>query len=87
MVIGKDQLVDLIEVNDNNFVTSTIDLPEGKYYVKELDVTFPYTLSVEKRDFDLKYTNHKDEFVVSQGELLKNKYEKGRKSIISTCLG
>ena len=81
VVIGKDQLVDLIEVNDNNFVTSTIDLPEGKYYVKELDVTFPYTLSVEKRDFDLKYTNHKDEFVVSQGELLKNKYEKGSISL------
>ena len=75
-VIPKDALVDLIEIEGESDVTSTIDLPEGKYYVKELFVSYPYTPSTEVRDFDLKYTdNSTQEFVVYKGEDMENDYE------------
>lgn len=76
VLIPKDKLVDIIEVDENNpDVTSTIDLPEGRYYVKELETSFPYTIGSEIKYFELNYTDNNDEFVVKQGTEYVNNYE------------
>ncbi len=83
VVIPKDKLVDVIEVEgDNANVTSTIDLPEGEYYVQELEASYPYSVKADKQYFTLKYTNTNDEFVVIEGEKFTNTYEKADVSLI-----
>ena len=76
-LIGKDSLVDLIEVEGENVdVTSTIDLPEGKYYVKEVYASYPYTKSEEIQEFNLQYNNNpRQEFIVIEGEKVVNTAE------------
>ena len=76
IVIPQGKLVDVIEVEgDNANVTSTIDLPEGEYYVQELETSYPYSVNDEKRYFTLEYTNNDDEFVVIEGKKFVNKPE------------
>ncbi len=76
VLIGKDKLVDIIEIEgDNADVTSTIDLPQGEYYVQELYASYPYSVSDEKQYFNLEYTNNTDEFVVKQGDKFTNTYD------------
>ena len=83
IVIPQGKLVDVIEVEgDNANVTSTIDLPEGEYYVQELEASYPYTKSEEKQYFTLKHTNNIDEFVVTGGEKFTNTYEGADVSLI-----
>ena len=73
VVIPKDSLVDLIEIEGTTDVTSKIDLPEGKYYAKELYVSSPYTPSTEIREFDLKYNgNSTQQLVVVKGDDMIN---------------
>ena len=55
MVISPDTLVDLLEVDGDNYVETATDFPEGDYYVKELYVSFPYALSTDTVDFTLAY--------------------------------
>ena len=75
-VIPEDSLVDLIWTDEDNDVTSTIDLPEGTYYVKELYASYPYTKSIETQEFTLNYNgNDKQEFVVKQGDAINNTYD------------
>jgi hypothetical protein len=82
-VISSNKLVDLIEIDGNGSVTSKIDLPEGEYYVKELYVTYPYTLSSNKNEFTLKYNgDSSQEFVVTQGEQVVNSYVSGTITLI-----
>ncbi len=82
-LIGKDKLVDIIEVEgDNADVTSTIDLPKGKYYVQELEASYPYKVSEEKQYFSLEYTNNTDEFVVKAGETFNNTYDSASITLI-----
>ena len=82
-VIPANRLVDLIEVDENGHVTSTIDLPEGTYYVEELYVSYPYTKSVERQEFALQYNgNSKQEFVVKQGRDVENTYDSATLTLI-----
>jgi|GEM_PF-6031310 len=53
--IKKDDMVELIEVDGDCTVESKADLPEGKYYIKELYASFPYSTSSKIVDFELKY--------------------------------
>ena len=89
--IPANKLVDLIEVDENGHVTSTVDLPEGTYYVEELYVSYPYTKSVERQEFTLKYNgNSKQEFVVKQGRDVENTYDSATLTLIklsSTTIG
>ena len=55
VVIEPDTLVDMLEVDGDNFVETTTDLPDGDYYVKELYVSFPYALSTDIVEFTLAY--------------------------------
>ena len=54
IVIDANKLVDLREANNDTLIT-TVELPKGKYYVKELYVTYPYMLNNEQVDFELNY--------------------------------
>ena len=75
-IIPSNMLMDLIWADENGDVTSTIDLPEGTYYVKELYASYPYTISTETVDFVLKYTDDSNqEFVVVEGPDFTNDYE------------
>ena len=91
VVIPANKLVDLIEVTKDDDVTSTIDLPEGAYYAKELYTTYPYTLDTNTQEFVLKY-NGKDtqEFVVESGKDVINVPESATLTLIklsSTTIG
>ena len=76
IIIPKDSLVDLIEYTkgEEDDVTSSIDLPQGKYYVRELEVSFPYTKCEEKREVELLYTGTQDEFVTYSTDKMVNTY-------------
>lgn len=77
-VIPKDSLVDLVEINGSTDVISDRDLPQGKYYVKELYTSAPYTTNSKITEFELKYNdNSEQEYVVVEGEEYKNKPETG----------
>ena len=91
VVIPANKLVDIIEVTKDDNVTSTIDLPEGTYYAKELYVTYPYTLDTDSQEFTLKYNgNNKQEFVIEKGKDVVNKTETTSLTLIklsSTTIG
>ena len=91
VVIPANKLVDIIEVTKDDNVTSTIDLPEGTYYAKELYVTYPYTLDTNLQEFTLKYNgNNKQEFVIEKGKDVVNKTETTSLTLIklsSTTIG
>ena len=53
-------MVELIEVDGDCTVESKADLPEGKYYIKELYASFPYSTSDKIVDFELKYHGNDD---------------------------
>ncbi len=83
VAIGKDKLVDLIEVDEDGDVTSYIDLPQGTYYVKELYASYPYTASTEEVDYTLNYNgNSKQEFVVVSGDEFTNTYDSASITLI-----
>ena len=56
-VIPKGGLVDIVEVEGNSEVVSTVDLPKGQYVVKELYTSFPYSISTEEKVVELEYTD------------------------------
>ena len=91
VVIAKDSLMDIIKIeNDEISITSTIDLPEGKYYVKELDTSFPYTISEEIKEVTLSYVENNLEYVTAQLDKFINEYEKATVTLIkvsSSTLG
>ena len=65
-----DDLVDLLEIENDGTVELEADLPEGKYYVKELFATYPYGINSDQIEFELKHVGntdlvevHGDEFV------------------------
>ena len=60
-VIGKDELVDVIKTDDENKLRNNVELPEGKYYVKELYVSSPYAKTNDTDEFSVEYKNNKDE--------------------------
>jgi len=88
VVIPKDALVDLVEINGSTDVISDRDLPKGKYYVKELYTSAPYTINSKITEFELKYNgNSEQEYVVVEGEEYKNKPVDGDFVIIKLSSG
>ena len=91
VVIAKGSLIDIIKIEGEEIsVTSTIDLPEGKYYVKELDTAFPYTVSEDIQEVTLSYVANNLEYVVTQLDKFVNDYEKATVTLIkvsSSTLG
>lgn len=70
--IAVDDLVEVIVVDENFQATSKIELPEGKYYVKEIDVSNPYILSTDVYDFTVEYTDNQDrvlEYTINRGKV------------------
>ena len=59
-VLGQDELVDIMIMDNNNNVASNVNLPEGTYYVKELYVSNPYEKSNEQYDFTVEFINSED---------------------------
>ena len=77
IVIDANDMVDLLEADDDTLV-KTVELPKGKYYVQELYVSYPYKLSNEKVDFELKYKREGNEDVVEvPGPDIVNEVEYG----------
>ena len=51
--------------------TDSIDLPEGEYYVKELEASYPYTILDETKNVTLKYdSNGKEKLTFGAGEFI-----------------
>ena len=83
IVIHEDDLVDVIRIEgDEEDATSTIDLPEGKYYVQEIDASYPYSLSEEIREVELKYSGNTDEYITYETEGFSNEYEKATLALV-----
>ena len=71
-ILGQDELIDIMVMDEENVVKNNIDIPEGKYYVKELKVSNPYELSKEQYEFDVEYVDsqNKDiELTVNNGKV------------------
>ena len=60
-VLGKDELVDIMIMDENNNLKNNVELPEGEYYVKELYVSSPYEKINEQYEFNVEYLNNTDE--------------------------
>ena len=76
VVIPQDSLIDIIEYtkSEEDDVTSTIDLPAGKYYVEELEVSYPYTMSKEKIEVELTYDGSQNEFLTFEAGKMVNTF-------------
>ncbi len=83
VLIRKDSLVNIMEMNSEGIVESTIDLPEGKYYVRELETSRPYHISLDEYEFDVVYDKTKEdlEYTINDGKV-KNEIEYASMSII-----
>ncbi|MBO5477391.1 MAG: hypothetical protein J6A15_06560 [Clostridia bacterium] len=83
IVISKKSLVDVIRIEgEEDNATSTIDLPEGKYYVQEVDASYPYSLSEDIIDVELKYNGNTNEFVTTRAEGFTNTYDSATLTLI-----
>ena len=60
IVLYKDNLVELINVLGDCTVETKADLPEGKYYIKELYASYPYSIKTDEVDFELKYDGNQE---------------------------
>ena len=91
IVISKGDLVDIIKIEgEEKDVTSTIDLPEGKYYVQELATSYPYTINSKVINIELKYNGNKNEYITKEAEGITNTYESATLTLIkvsSSTLG
>ena len=91
IIIPRDSLLDVIRVeNDEEDVTSNVDLPKGTYYVQELATSYPYEVSKEKREVTLTYKGTDDEYVTYTMDKVTNKFDKGTITLIklsSSTLG
>ncbi len=77
-VIDPDTLMDVIEVVGNNYVETDTDFPEGKYYVKEIYVSYPYAISNKVVNFELEYNDDGvTKKVTVEGEEIDNTPEFG----------
>ena len=83
VVIRKDDLVDLIKIEgEETDAMSTIDLPEGKYYVQELDASYPYSVSEEIVEVELTYKGNEHEYVTERAEGFTNTYDSSTLALI-----
>ena len=84
VVIPQDSLVDIIEYtkSEEDDVTSTIDLPAGKYYVEELKVSYPYTKSKETIKVELTHDGSQNEFITFEAGKIVNTFHSTTLSLI-----
>ena len=81
IVILKDALVDLIYLNEKGNNSTIIDLPQGKYYLKELQTGIAYQLDNNKYDFQLIFD---DENTYTQVFNIENSIKRYTIEIIKT---
>ena len=82
-VVPQDGLLDVITIKgEETYVSSTVDLPAGTYYVKELKASYPYTISQDKNYVTLEHMDNDEEYVTIQMQGIKNDYEKGNVTLI-----
>ncbi len=67
VLINKDSLVGLLNLDSNNKTIEQYDLPIGEYYIKELKTNVGFLLDSDKHDFTFEYDEDttKDEVIVS----------------------
>ena len=59
--LDKDELIEVIDTLPNHIITNSVDLPAGKYYLKEIETTNPYEVSQTKYPFTIEFTTTEDE--------------------------
>ena len=72
IVIGKDTLIEKAKTDKNGKAKYTIDLPLGKYYIKEIEAPKGYNLSQEIIEIDGTYQGQETE-EISISKILGNK--------------
>ena len=83
VVIRKNDLVDLIRIEgEETDAMSTIDLPQGRYYIEELDASYPYSLSEEVVEVELTYEGNEHEYVTERAEGFTNTYDSSTLALI-----
>ena len=75
-VMRKDTLVDVVygevEAGKTLNLKSNVNLPAGKYYFKELDVDYPYSISQDKTEVIVSHKNTNDETLYIDGISITN---------------
>ena len=84
-IVGKDELVDVVETDEENVLRNTVELPEGKYYVKELYVSNPYKKIEERYEFNVEYknTNNEEIKVTVNGGKIENEASVGEVELLA----
>ena len=83
IVIEKGSLVDVIRIeNDEPNVTSTIDLPVGKYYIEEVETSYPYIVNTDTKEVELKYSGNEHEFITYEAGEFNNTYDSATITLI-----
>ena len=76
ILIKKGTLLDVvegrIEAGEKMTLTSNVNLPEGKYYVKEIYVDYPYTVDVNEKGFEVRFDSTKTDKVLVNGIVINN---------------
>lgn len=68
-----------IDIESGTFKVNT-ELPEGKYYLKEIATDEHYIISSEQYDFEVKYTNQDEttvNIVINEGKEITNDLKRG----------
>jgi hypothetical protein len=75
-VMSKDTLVDVlygeIDPGDSQKLKSEVDLPAGKYYIKELYVDYPYVTKEDKVEVEAKYGDTSEEMIEVESQEIVN---------------
>ena len=72
VLINKDNLIDVVKVEADGQVVSSVDLPDGKYYYQEIETGGIYELDEEKHTFEVKHENTTDPKCEILGEDIVN---------------
>lgn len=71
IAIPRNAIVDIISVNGNGTLTS-YNLPQGKYYTEEVNVSYPYKVSSQRQEYNLVVDNSNNQEVVFEGNKVIN---------------
>lgn len=58
--VAKDELIEVIDTQPNHVIKNSVDLPAGKYYMKELKTTNPYEIAKDLYPFTIEFTTTED---------------------------
>ena len=68
MQIEPDTLVGVFGVDENGFANPELKLPQGSYYVRELETTDGYLLDETRYPFKVVYDNGNEKIIISSKE-------------------